>query len=71
MGNVKDQSLSEIMQSDATIKFRDALKKSLVEGCNRCGWIRPKDSEHIVPIKQKIPISVETIPIRVESKQYL
>ena len=71
MGNVKDQSLSEIMQSDATIKFRDALKKSLVEGCNRCGWIRPKDSEHIVPIKQTIPISVETIPIRVESKQYL
>ena len=57
MGNVKNQSLDEIMRSDETMKFRRALKKSLVEGCNRCGWIRPKDSEHIVPIMQAIPLN--------------
>ena len=57
MGNVKSLSLEEIMKSEATKKFRKVLKESLVEGCNRCGWIRPKDSEHIIPIKQAIPIS--------------
>jgi MoaA/NifB/PqqE/SkfB family radical SAM enzyme len=56
MGNVKTHSLEEIIQSEETKKFRSALKKSLVEGCNRCGWIRPKDSQDIIPIKPVIPI---------------
>ena len=61
MGNVKSDSLEEIMKSETTKKFRKILKESLVEGCNRCGWIRPKDSEHIIPIKQAIPLNNVTV----------
>lgn len=50
MGNVKEQSLSEIVQSESSINFRKAIKESLVEGCNRCGWIRPKEQLAIIPL---------------------
>jgi len=47
VGNVKDQSISEMINGDKCRDFRDLLrKKGTVEGCNRCGWIRPNMSEY-------------------------
>lgn len=43
MGNVKDMSLEEIIFGDAFSEFKAIIKKEgLVEGCNRCGWLKPK-----------------------------
>lgn len=42
MGNVKQMSLHEIITGPIFTEFKDTLSKNLVEGCNRCGWIRPK-----------------------------
>ena len=50
MGNVKNTSLIDIVQSPATKAFRDELQKTLVEGCNRCGWIRPKMNREQIPL---------------------
>ncbi|MBJ90942.1 MAG: hypothetical protein CMO98_13935 [Woeseia sp.] len=43
MGNVKDESLIDIVQGEKFQEFRRALSKELVQGCNRCGWVRQKD----------------------------
>ena len=44
MGNVKDMSLQEIIFGEAFSEFKAIIKKeSLVEGCNRCGWLKPKN----------------------------
>ena len=49
MGNVKHLSLVDIIQSPETKAFRKELQKKLVEGCNRCGWIRPKANTAQIP----------------------
>ncbi len=43
MGNVKEKSLSEIINSNEFMKFKNIIKKEgTIEACNRCGWLRPK-----------------------------
>ncbi|WP_066360798.1 radical SAM protein [Aliarcobacter cryaerophilus] len=43
MGNVKENSLKEIIFSTKFNEFKDILReKGLVNGCNRCGWLRLK-----------------------------
>ena len=44
MGNVKDTSLAEIIHGKDFVRFKDLIRKEgAVEGCNRCGWLRPVD----------------------------
>ncbi|MDP2635440.1 MULTISPECIES: radical SAM protein [unclassified Pseudoalteromonas] len=48
MGNVKTTKLIDIIEGDLFKEFKSALSKHLVEGCNRCGWIRPNDNMSII-----------------------
>lgn len=41
MGNVKTTRLENIITGPEFTRFKAALSEHLVEGCNRCGWIRP------------------------------
>jgi len=42
MGNIKNTSLYNIINGKTFTSFRDLIqKKGTVEGCNRCGWLRP------------------------------
>ena len=42
VGNVKCQSISEMVNGDSCTRFRSLIRKEgTIEGCNRCGWIRP------------------------------
>jgi len=44
MGNVKDAPLKEIFFGENYMKFKDTIRKEkTVEGCNRCGWLKPKN----------------------------
>ncbi|MCP4138378.1 MAG: radical SAM protein [bacterium] len=44
MGNVKENSLQNIINGKSFARFRDLIRKEdSVEGCNRCGWLRPKN----------------------------
>ena len=44
MGNVKRNKLSEIMFSNEFKKFKNIIRqKGTVNGCNRCGWLKPKE----------------------------
>ena len=43
MGNVKDQTLEQIVQGELFTKFKSVLKERLVQACNRCGWLRLKE----------------------------
>ena len=44
MGNVKETSLTEIINGPAYTEFRTMmLREGTVEGCNRCGWLRPRN----------------------------
>jgi MoaA/NifB/PqqE/SkfB family radical SAM enzyme len=45
MGNVKDKKLIEIMMGKKFSEFKKTLKQNLVQGCNRCGWIRRKANQ--------------------------
>jgi MoaA/NifB/PqqE/SkfB family radical SAM enzyme len=43
MGNVKKTPLEEIIWGKDFINFKDIIRnEGTVEGCNRCGWLRPK-----------------------------
>jgi len=43
MGNVKDTPLPEIIHGSSFAKFKGLIKsEGTIEGCNRCGWLRPK-----------------------------
>ncbi len=43
MGNIMETSLSDIIKGNSFTCFRELIrKKGSVEGCNRCGWLRPK-----------------------------
>jgi len=43
MGNVKDILLPDIINGKSFVRFRELIRKGgTVEGCNRCGWLRPK-----------------------------
>ena len=43
MGNVKKTNLNEIIFSSDFKKFRNIIKeKGTINGCNRCGWLKPK-----------------------------
>lgn len=44
MGNVKETALAEIINGEKFTEFRRIIGDSLVQGCNRCGWIRAKDN---------------------------
>lgn len=45
MGNVKQQSLAEIIEGPEFERFRNELRKQgLVPGCHRCGWLRPRQA---------------------------
>lgn len=48
MGNVKNTALEDIITGELFTEFKDALSKHLVEGCNRCGWIRPNPKLNII-----------------------
>lgn len=42
MGNVKEMSLDAIIFGEKFKEFKAIIKeKGLVEGCNRCGWLKP------------------------------
>jgi len=42
MGNVKTTPLPEIIHGKDFMRFKDLIRKEgTVEGCNRCGWLRP------------------------------
>jgi len=44
MGNIRDTSLAGINGGAAFARLRQALREQgLLEGCNRCGWLRPID----------------------------
>ena len=46
MGNVREQSLADIIQGERMQAFRNALKRlGTTQGCNRCGWLRPAAAE--------------------------
>lgn len=43
MGNVKDTPLRDIILGEKFEQFRQLLRgHGTVEGCNRCGWLRPR-----------------------------
>ena len=43
MGNIKSQSLAEVVHGDLFKKFKSEIRtKGTVGGCNRCGYLRPK-----------------------------
>lgn len=43
MGNVKTTSLPEIIHGKDFTRFKDLIRsEGTVEGCNRCGWLRPQ-----------------------------
>ena len=42
MGNVKRMPLAEIIHGKEFCRFKDLIhREGTVEGCNRCGWLRP------------------------------
>ena len=42
MGNVKESPLVEIIHGKEFNRFKDLIRNAgMVEGCNRCGWLRP------------------------------
>lgn len=44
MGNVKETPLIEIIHGKDFRRFKELIhREGTVEGCNRCGWLRPKD----------------------------
>ena len=49
MGNVKEQKLIDIISSPTFKKFKDKIReKGTVGGCNRCGYLLPKDDPKIL-----------------------
>ena len=45
MGNVKNTKLPDIIFSDNFKKFKNTIReKGTINGCNRCGWLKPKQS---------------------------
>jgi MoaA/NifB/PqqE/SkfB family radical SAM enzyme len=49
MGNFKENSLEEILHGNTFQKFRDMIRScGTVEGCNRCGYLKPSDSEDTI-----------------------
>jgi len=43
MGNVRTQSLSEVIHGERFRKFKNEIRaKGTLAGCNRCGYLRPK-----------------------------
>ena len=44
MGNVKDQSLEEIIYGKEFNKFKKTIRdQGTVEACNRCGWLQKNE----------------------------
>ena len=44
LGNVKTSKLSDIIFSDESKKFRNIIRaKGTINGCNRCGYLKPKE----------------------------
>lgn len=44
MGNVKGTRLPEIIHGKDFKRFKDLIRKEgTIEGCNRCGWLRPSE----------------------------
>ena len=47
VGNVKDQSIKNIMFDKMMNKFKNVMKKNgTVEACNRCGWLKLNNQEN-------------------------
>ena len=45
MGNVKTTQLKDIIFSSEFKKFKDIIRRQgTINGCNRCGWLKPKES---------------------------
>ncbi|MDY6856468.1 MAG: radical SAM protein [Thermodesulfobacteriota bacterium] len=43
MGNVKNTSLKDIISGEIATQFKNIIRSSgTIEGCNRCGWLRPR-----------------------------
>ena len=44
MGNVKEETIRDIISGDIFSRFRDVIRsEGTVEGCNRCGYLRLKE----------------------------
>jgi len=42
VGNVKEQSIKDIMFGEILKKFKKVIKENgTIEACNRCGWLKP------------------------------
>jgi len=68
MGNVKEQKLIDIISSPTFKKFKDKIReKGTVGGCNRCGYLLPKDDPKILDknTPQEIKETIFNIPVRV------
>jgi MoaA/NifB/PqqE/SkfB family radical SAM enzyme len=68
MGNVKEQKLTDIISSSVFKEFKDTIReKGTVGGCNRCGYLLPKDSPKVLDknLGQEIKVGIGNIPIRV------
>jgi MoaA/NifB/PqqE/SkfB family radical SAM enzyme len=57
MGNAKETPLPDIINGKEFTEFKDLIRKEgTVEGCNRCGWLRPNQTvvaEFAGPKKQQ------------------
>ena len=43
MGNVKNTPLKEIIFSEKFENFKKIIdEKNTINGCNRCGWLKPR-----------------------------
>ena len=58
MGNVKTTSLAQIIHGKEFDRFKDLIRREgTVEGCNRCGWLRPRyDGQKLETISQTVEL---------------
>ena len=68
MGNVKEQKLADIISSPTFQEFKDTIRaKGTVGGCNRCGYLLPKDNPKILDKNSTLEIkdNIDNIAVRV------
>ena len=67
MGNVKEQKLTDIISSSVFREFKDTIREEgTVGGCNRCGYLLPKNDAKMLDkdLKHEIKETIGNIPVR-------